>query len=59
MLKGFVQKPPLYLCLPSTQNQISHKICEKNKNYFRKNEKCAQNMFVEYKAIIMYEEGKL
>ena len=27
---------PLQLCVPVTQNQISHKICEKNKNYFRK-----------------------
>ena len=33
MLKGFVTPPPMQLCLLSTENNLSHYILEKNKNY--------------------------
>ena len=59
---GYSEIPLLQLWLPSTENKISHKILEKNKNYFGINEKCimyVKYMFIEYQVIIMYEEGKL
>ena len=36
MLKGFVTTPPLPLCFPSTENNLTHQILEENKNYFKR-----------------------